>query len=198
MERVGPEIETFVGPEMAMSESSAIRPKKVETEANRDSRTQGVHVRGFPSLAGLVGPVLKNILLPWMVYSVVNLVQDNISLATQAAWRVVHMSLYISSMVFLAKEVLYLFLAATVGYWFFFYRLLHMCLACGCSNQCSGSESGSGSTGSTCFWASRILLWSCKNSKKNLDSYYFVTLFDFLSLKNDVNVPSKSNKQKKL
>ncbi len=32
-----------------------------------------------------------------------------------------------------------------------------------------------------------------KNSKKNLDSYYFVTLFDFLSLKNDVNVPSKSN-----
>jgi hypothetical protein len=32
---------------------------------------------------------------------------------------------------------------------------------------------------------------------KNLDSYYFVTLFDFLSLKNDVNVPSKSNKQKK-
>ena len=36
-----------------------------------------------------------------------------------------------------------------------------------------------------------------QNSKKNLDSYYFVTLFDFLSLKNDVNVPSKSNKQKK-
>ncbi len=26
-----------------------------------------------------------------------------------------------------------------------------------------------------------ILLSSCKNSKKNLDSYYFVTLFDFLS-----------------
>jgi hypothetical protein len=38
----------------------------------------------------------------------------------------------------------------------------------------------------------------CKNSKKNLDSYYFVTLFDILSLKNDVNVPSKRNKQKKL
>jgi hypothetical protein len=36
----------------------------------------------------------------------------------------------------------------------------------------------------------------CKNSKKNLDFLYFVTLFDFLSLKNDVNVPSKSNKQK--
>jgi hypothetical protein len=27
------------------------------------------------------------------------------------------------------------------------------------------------------------------SSKKTLDSYYFVTLFDFLSLKNDVNVP---------
>jgi hypothetical protein len=36
----------------------------------------------------------------------------------------------------------------------------------------------------------------CKNSKKNLDSDYFVTLFDFLSLKNDVNVASKRNKQK--
>ncbi len=67
---------------------------------------------------------------------------------------------------------------------------------------CSGS-------GSTCFWASRIRIhllevWiriliplsSCKNSKKNLDSYYFVTLFDFLSLENYVNVPSNSNKQK--
>jgi hypothetical protein len=39
----------------------------------------------------------------------------------------------------------------------------------------SGSESGSGSTGSTCFWASwfriRILLSPSKNSEKNLDSY---------------------------
>jgi hypothetical protein len=43
----------------------------------------------------------------------------------------------------------------------------------------------------------RILLSSCKNSKKNLDFCYFVTLFDFSSLKNDVNVASKSNKQKK-
>jgi hypothetical protein len=34
------------------------------------------------------------------------------------------------------------------------------------------------------------------NSKKNLDSYYFVTHFDFLSLKNDVNVPLKINQQK--
>jgi hypothetical protein len=38
----------------------------------------------------------------------------------------------------------------------------------------------------------RILLSSCKNSKKNLDSYCFVTTFmTFFSLKSDVNVPSK-------
>jgi hypothetical protein len=42
------------------------------------------------------------------------------------------------------------------------------------------------------------LLSSWKNNKKTLESYYFVTLFDFLSLKNNVNVPSKSNKQKKM
>ena len=41
-------------------------------------------------------------------------------------------------------------------------------------------------------------LSSCKNSKKNLDSYFFVTPFEFLSLKNYVNLASKSNKQKKL
>ncbi len=68
------------------------------------------------------------------------------------------------------------------------------------TKQCCGSESGS--TESTCFWVSwiriRILLSSWKNSKKNLDSYYFVTLFDFLSLKTDVNVASKSSKQKNL
>ncbi len=34
-------------------------------------------------------------------------------------------------------------------------------------------------------------------SQLNLNSYCFVTFFDFLSLKNNVNVPSKSNKQKK-
>jgi hypothetical protein len=33
---------------------------------------------------------------------------------------------------------------------------------------------------------------------KILYSYYFVTLFDLLSLKNDVSVASKSKKQKKL
>ncbi len=42
----------------------------------------------------------------------------------------------------------------------------------------------------------RVLLSSCKNSKKNPDSYYFVTLFDFLSLKNSANVASKSINQK--
>jgi hypothetical protein len=34
-----------------------------------------------------------------------------------------------------------------------------------------------------------------KNCKKNFNSYCFVTFYYFLSLKNDVNVPSKSNKQ---
>jgi hypothetical protein len=50
------------------------------------------------------------------------------------------------------------------------------------------------------FWppGSGILLSSCKNNKKNLESYYFVTLCDYLSLKNNVNVPSKSNHQNKL
>ncbi len=36
-----------------------------------------------------------------------------------------------------------------------------------------------------------------QKQEENLDSYYFVTPFDFLSLKNDVNVASKSNKQTK-
>jgi hypothetical protein len=48
--------------------------------------------------------------------------------------------------------------------------------------------SGSGSTSQRYdpdpLWI-RILLSSCKNSKKNLDSYYFVTLFEFFSLQND-------------
>jgi hypothetical protein len=37
---------------------------------------------------------------------------------------------------------------------------------------------------------------STQKSKKNLYFYYFVTLFDFLFLKNDENVPSKNNMQK--
>jgi hypothetical protein len=60
--------------------------------------------------------------------------------------------------------------------------------------------------GRTCDSRIRILLWiririllsSCKNSKKYLDSYYFVTLFYFLSLKNYVNVASKIICRKKL
>jgi hypothetical protein len=35
----------------------------------------------------------------------------------------------------------------------------------------------------------RIILSPCNKSKKNPDSYCFVALFDFLSLKNDANVP---------
>ncbi len=69
-------------------------------------------------------------------------------------------------------------------------------------NQCCGS-------GSVCFGASwirihqseiwirlRVLLSPIKNSKKILIPTAFWLLFDFLSLKNDVNVPSKCNKQK--
>ncbi len=40
------------------------------------------------------------------------------------------------------------------------------------------------------------LLSASKNCKESLDSYCFVAFLDFLSLKNDVNVPSKSKKQK--
>jgi hypothetical protein len=39
-----------------------------------------------------------------------------------------------------------------------------------------------GPPGSTCFWSSRILLSSSKNSKKNLDSYCFVTYFGLFYL----------------
>jgi hypothetical protein len=53
------------------------------------------------------------------------------------------------------------------------------------SGSCSGSRSGS-------------FYHHAKIVKKNLDSSYFVTLFEFLFLKNDVNVASKSHKQKKL
>ncbi len=42
----------------------------------------------------------------------------------------------------------------------------------------------------------RIFLSPIKNSKKNLDSYCFVTSFRLFIFENDVNVPSKSNKQK--
>jgi hypothetical protein len=57
----------------------------------------------------------------------------------------------------------------------------------GSTSQRYGSGSGCGS-----------FYHHAKIVRKTLDSYYFVTLFDFLSLKNDVNVYSKSNKQKEL
>jgi hypothetical protein len=42
----------------------------------------------------------------------------------------------------------------------------------------------------------RIHPSSCKNCKKNLESYNFVIVCDSLSPKNDANVPSKNNKEK--
>ncbi len=61
--------------------------------------------------------------------------------------------------------------------------------------QCCGSRS----VGFVFFWASQIHKYEVrirnpdpsiikKNSKKNIDSYCFVTFYDFLSLKNDVYV----------
>jgi hypothetical protein len=62
-----------------------------------------------------------------------------------------------------------------------------------------------------CFWGSWIrilfvrgldtdpvpsILPSKSSKKKSLDSFCFLTFFKTLSLKTDVNVPSKSNKQK--
>ncbi len=44
----------------------------------------------------------------------------------------------------------------------------------------------------------RILLLSSKFSKKNLDSYCFVTSLWLFIFENDVNVALKNNKQKKL
>ncbi len=67
----------------------------------------------------------------------------------------------------------------------------------GCGEQCCGSGSESGST---CFWASwiriRILLSLRKIARKTLISTVLSLLFDYLPLKNDVKVPSKSNMQK--
>jgi hypothetical protein len=53
----------------------------------------------------------------------------------------------------------------------------------------SGSTSqryGSGSVSGSFYHLEKIL--------RNLESNYFMSLFDFLSLKNNVNIPSKSNK----
>jgi hypothetical protein len=43
----------------------------------------------------------------------------------------------------------------------------------------------------------QIQILPSKKSKKNLDSTILFLLFDFFSMKTDVNVPSKRNKQKK-
>jgi hypothetical protein len=58
----------------------------------------------------------------------------------------------------------------------------------GFTSQMYGSGSGSCSGSGSFYLHAKII-------RKTL---YFVTLFDFLSLKNDINVASKSNKQKKL
>ncbi len=75
--------------------------------------------------------------------------------------------------------------------------------------QRCGSGSPSGSVGSICFWASRIRIriinqrygsgsfyHHAKIVRKTLIPTVLWLLNDLLSLKNDVNVPSKSNKQK--
>ncbi len=71
---------------------------------------------------------------------------------------------------------------------------------CGSGSTALKQCCGSGSTGSTCFWASRIriririLISLSKNSKRNLDLYCFVTsfwLFIFEKLcKSTLKVPS--------
>jgi hypothetical protein len=66
-----------------------------------------------------------------------------------------------------------------------------------CRQYCG---SGSGSSGSTCFWASWILLSpSKKKVRKILASYCFVTSFWLFIFENNVHVlvPSKSTISKK-
>ncbi len=53
---------------------------------------------------------------------------------------------------------------------------------------------GSGSISTSQRYGSGSFYHHAKIEENNLDSYYFVTLFDFLSLKNDVNVASISRK----
>ncbi len=61
----------------------------------------------------------------------------------------------------------------------------------GSISQRYGSGFGSGSGSGSFYHHAKIV-------RKTLIPTIFVTFFDFLSLKNDVNVPGKSNKQKKL
>jgi hypothetical protein len=57
------------------------------------------------------------------------------------------------------------------------------------SSSGSGFGSGSGSGSGSFYYHAKIV-------RKTLIPTIFVTFFNFLSLKNDVNVPPKSNKQK--
>ncbi len=59
---------------------------------------------------------------------------------------------------------------------------------------------GSGSVGSICFWprGSGSFYRQAKIVRKTLIPTVLRPLYDFLSVKNDVNVPSKSKKQKNL
>ncbi len=59
------------------------------------------------------------------------------------------------------------------------------------SDPCVFGPPGSGSGPCQSEVRIRTRLSSGKNSKKSLDSYCLVTSFDFLTLKNDVNVPLK-------
>jgi hypothetical protein len=61
----------------------------------------------------------------------------------------------------------------------------------GSTSQRYGSGSGSCSGSGSFYHHAKIV-------RKTLITYYLVTLFDFLSLKNYVDVASKSNMQKKL
>jgi hypothetical protein len=62
----------------------------------------------------------------------------------------------------------------------------------------SGSTSQRYGSGSISCSGSGSFYHHAKILRKTLITHYFVTLLDFLSLKNYVNVASKSNKQKKI
>jgi hypothetical protein len=70
---------------------------------------------------------------------------------------------------------------------------------CGFGSTCFGPPgSGYGSISQRYGSGSRSFYHEAKIVRKTLVSTVLLLLFDFLSLKNDVNVPSKSNVQKKL
>ncbi len=86
----------------------------------------------------------------------------------------------------------------------YIFRAIFLSCSYFCIIQCCGSVSGS--VGSLCFWASRIRIrhylygsgsfhQQGKKVRKTLIFTNLWILFDFSSLKNKVNVPSKSNKK---